>query len=154
MRKLLLAATLSLSTTLLQGQSPAVNHATGTFDVKVTPTGHDPEPTISSLAIDKQIHGDLEATTKGEMLAAGDQKAGLGGYVAIERVTGKLSGRIGSFALMHTGTMVPGQPYDLKIIVVPGSGTGDLSGIYGTFHLTIDGAGKHSYTFDYAFSTK
>ncbi|WP_263408284.1 DUF3224 domain-containing protein [Terriglobus tenax] len=151
MRKLLLLVALSLFPTFLQGQ--AMTHAKGSFDVNVAPTGHNPDASITSMSIDKNIHGDLEATTKGEMLSAGDPKAGTAGYVAMERVTGKLNGRVGSFALMHFATMSGGKQ-EMKIIVVPGSGTNDLSGIYGTFTITIDASGKHTYDFEYAFATK
>jgi hypothetical protein len=99
------------------------------------------------MSIDKQIHGGLEATTKGEMIAGGDLKTGNAGYVAMEVVTGVLDGRHGSFALQHAATMTGGAP-DLKVIVTPGSGTGELVGIAGTFTIIIE-SGKHSYAFDY-----
>jgi hypothetical protein len=124
--------------------------ANGTFEVKMNPLSDQVAPSIMTMSIDKQIHGDLEATTKGEMLSAGDPKAGAAGYVAIEQVTGKLGGKTGGFALMHFATMTPGSPNEMKVIVVPGSGSGELSGLYGTFTILIEG-GKHSYTFDYGF---
>src|SRR4051812_15030476 len=79
-------------------------HATGQFEVKLTPLSTD-EPTLGRLSIDKQFHGDLDATSKGEMLAAGTSVTGSAGYVALERVTGRLAGRTGSFVLQHSGTM-------------------------------------------------
>lgn len=146
----LILFTLFVSTLFAQSpKGPTMLHAKGTFEVKVAPTGHTPDPSINSLSIDKQIHGDLEATTKGEMLASGDPKSGNAGYVAIERVTGSLNGKSGSFALMHFGTMTAKLP-EMKVIVVPDSGTGDLTGISGTFDIVIDSAGKHSYILDYA----
>jgi len=129
---------------------PMTQHASGTFDVKVTPIAPDDTAggaAIGRYALDKQIHGDLEGTSKGEMLSAGDPKTGTAGAVAIEYVTGTLHGRSGSFALQHFSTMSGGK-YDMKIIVVPGSGTGELAGIEGTFTILIAG-GKHSYEFDY-----
>ena len=142
-----MAAVLAFTPT---AKAQKMNTARGTFEVRMAPTGHSPTPGIMSMSIDKQIHGDLEATTKGQMLSAGDPKAGNAGYVAMETVTGKLNGKSGSFALMHVGTMTPGKPPELNISVVPGSGTGDLKGIYGTFHLVIE-AGKHNYTLEYGF---
>ncbi|MBV8213272.1 MAG: DUF3224 domain-containing protein [Verrucomicrobia bacterium] len=124
--------------------------AKGTFEVKMSQVNNAVDPSIMTMSIDKQIHGDLEATTKGQMLSAGDPKAGAAGYVALEQVTGTLDGKTGNFALMHFATMTPGSPNEMKVIVVPGSGTGELSGIYGTFTILIEG-GKHSYTFDYGF---
>jgi hypothetical protein len=81
------------------------------------------------------------------MLAAGNPASGTAGYVAIEHVTGALNGRKGSFALQHFGTMEKGK-FDLKVLVVPGSGTGDLAGISGSMQIII-AAGKHSYVFEY-----
>jgi len=120
--------------------------ASGTFEVKLTPqaTG---EPTLGRMSIDKQFHGDLRGTSKGEMLAAMTDVTGSAGYVAMERVTGTLRGRSGTFALQHSGTMNRGAPR-LSITVVPDSGTGQLAGLAGT--MTIDIAdGKHSYELEY-----
>ena len=125
-------------------------HAAGTFDVKNTPIPSDESTggaAIGRLSLDKQFHGDLEAVSKGEMLGAGNPKSGTAGYVAMEHVTGTLNGRTGSFAMQHFGTMAAGK-LELKVIVVPGSGSGDLAGIDGTMTILISG-GKHSYQFDY-----
>ena len=125
-------------------------HAEGSFDVKVTPLLPDDATTgtaIGRYALDKHFHGDLEAASKGEMMAAGDQAKGTAGYVAIEQVTGTLQGHSGSFALQHIGTMNQGK-YQLSVAVVPGSGSGKLAGIAGTMTITII-SGKHSYAFEY-----
>jgi hypothetical protein len=125
--------------------------ASGPFDVKLSPQNSDEEPngsTLARLSIDKQFAGDLTATSKGEMLSAGTRVTGSAGYVAIERVTGTLDGRKGSFVLQHYAFMNRGTP-DLKIVVVPDSGTGDLTGISGTMNIVIAQGGKHSYEFDY-----
>jgi hypothetical protein len=124
--------------------------AEGTFDVKTILLAADEATggtTIGRYALVKQFHGDLQAQGKGEMLAAGDQAKGSAGYVAIEQVTGTLHSHTGSFALQHTGTM-DHTGYKLTITVVPGSGTGELAGIAGTFTITI-AEGKHSYHFEY-----
>ena len=123
------------------------HHARGTFTVKMLPLTPAPAEGISRLSIDKEIHGDLEATTKGEMFSACDPKSGVAGYVAIEVVTGTLGGRQGSFALQHSGTMDQGGR-KLSVIVVPGSGTGELKGISGTFDIQIAN-GQHSYDLEY-----
>lgn len=125
-------------------------HATGTFQVKLTPIPLDDkaaDPTLGRMSIDKQFHGDLEATSKGEMLSAGTSVKGSAGYVAIERVTGTLAGRSGAFALQHTGIMTRGAP-QLTITVVPDSGTGELAGLAGKMSIQI-ADGKHSYDFEY-----
>lgn len=128
-------------------------HAKGTFEVKVVPQS-EPEKgegaTLSRMSIDKQFHGDLEATSKGEMLSAMTGVKGSAGYVAIERVTGTLRGRSGSFVLQHNATMTRGTP-QLNIIVVPDSGTGQLTGITGNMKINIVN-GKHYYDFEYTLA--
>ena len=126
--------------------------ASGTFDVKVTPqTDDNPiEPSIGRMTIDKQYHGDLEGTGKGQMLTAGTEVQGSGVYVAIERVTGKLDGQSGSFTLQHGGTMTRGIP-QLVITVVPDSGAGDLVGLAGKMMINIVD-GKHFYEFEYTIT--
>ena len=124
--------------------------ATGTFDVKLAPlTAYNTseEASAGRMSLDKQFHGDLSATSKGEMLTAGTATKGSAGYVAIERVSGTLHGRTGGFSLQHSGTMTRGVP-QLTISVVPDSGTGQLSGIAGQMNIII-AAGKHTYEFDY-----
>lgn len=144
---------LSLALPLLAPQSatpreaPVMHHAHGTFTVDVHPLTPAPAEGLSRYSIDKQIHGDLEATSKGEMFGAGDYKSGSAGYVAIEWVTGTLAGKHGSFALLHLTTMDAGAP-NMKVIVAPGSGTGELKGISGTFTIRIEN-GQHFYDLDY-----
>lgn len=123
--------------------------ASGPFDVKVSPLPayNTEDASLARMSIDKQFKGDLEATSKGEMLSAGSVVKGSAGYVAIERVTGSLAGRTGTFVLQHSATMNRGVP-QLSITVVPDSATGDLIGLTGTMMINID-AGKHSYDFDY-----
>jgi hypothetical protein len=124
--------------------------ASGPFDVKLNPlpaynTSEDAK--LGRMSIDKQFHGDLEAASQGEMLSAMTDVKGSAGYVAIERVSGTLHGRSGSFVLQHNATMTRGVP-QLHIIVVPDSGSGELVGLSGTMRITI-ADGRHSYEFDY-----
>ena len=123
--------------------------ASGTFDVKLTQQSIDEDSgtTLGRYAMEKQFRGELDATSKGEMLSAGTETKGSAGYVAQERVSGTLAGRSGSFVLQHTGVMNRGAP-GLTITVVPDSGTGALAGITGTMNIIIE-AGKHSYELDY-----
>ena len=125
-------------------------HASGTFDVRLAPQSPAPgvEPAaLGRMSIDKRFHGDLEATSLGEMLSAGTGVPGSAGYVAIERVTGMLGGREGSFVLMHYGLMERGTP-SLRVSVVPDSGTGALEGIRGELTIRIE-QGRHEYGFEY-----
>ncbi|HEX5963764.1 MAG TPA: DUF3224 domain-containing protein [Gemmatimonadales bacterium] len=125
-------------------------HARGAFDVKLTPQAPDggaQDSALGRMTIHKQFRGDLEGTSRGQMLTAMTQVQGSAGYVAIEQVTGKLQGRNGTFALQHTGRMHRGAP-QLMITVVPDSGTGELAGLAGQMTITI-ADGKHSYDLEY-----
>jgi hypothetical protein len=126
-------------------------HATGPFDVRLAPLDlafKSEDNSIGRMSIDKQYHGGLEATSKGEMLYTGNSKTS-GGYVAIERVQGTLQGHQGSFILQHNATMTNGNP-QLNVIVVPGTGTGQLTGLTGSMNIIIAPDGKHSYDFTYS----
>jgi hypothetical protein len=135
----------------IQKEAVQMFHAKGTFEVKLTPQKPDNKEAESAnlgrMSSDKQFFGDLEATSKGEMLSAMTDVKGSAGYVALERVSGKLHGRSGTFVLQHSGTMTRGTP-ELSITVVPDSGTGELVGLAGAMAIKID-AGKHFYEFDY-----
>ncbi len=125
-------------------------NASGTFEVKLSPlTLHDStaDSSLGRLAIDKQFFGDLVATSLGEMLSAGTSVKGSAGYVAIERVTGTLHNRSGSFVLQHSATMTRGMP-QLMISVVPDSATDQLVGLSGSMTIKITD-GVHAYDFEY-----
>ena len=127
--------------------------ASGTFEVRLSPlpTYDNAEGSpLGRMSIDKQFHGDLRATSRGEMLTAGTGVKGSAGYVAIERISGTLHGRSGTFVLQHSGTMTRGAP-QLTITVVPDSGTGQLVGLAGTMVINI-ADGKHSYDFEYTLA--
>jgi len=128
--------------------------ATGPFTVKMTPIAWSESTTDHDLArflLEKELHGDLEATSTGQMLTAGTVEKGSAGYVAIEKVTGTLHGRKGSFILQHSATMNRGNP-TLSITVVPDSGTGELTGLAGDMNILRD-EGKHAYEFHYTLSS-
>lgn len=129
-----------------------MDHATGSFEVKLAPQKPDnPQAEAAALgrmSIDKQFEGDLEATSQGEMLSVLDRNLGSGGYAAMERVTGRLHGREGSFVLQHDATMNRGAA-KMDIFVVPDTGTGQLTGISGSMTISIEG-GKHLYDFEYS----
>jgi len=124
--------------------------ASGPFEVKLTPQQQEPAGDVSlgRMTIAKQFHGDLVATSTGQMLTAGTSVKGSAGYVAIEKVSGVLHGRSGTFVLQHTGTMTRGAP-QLAITVVPDSGTDQLVGLSGKMTINI-ADGKHSYEFEYS----
>ena len=122
-----------------------IKQANGTFDVKLTPQGA-ADAVVGRMSIAKTFHGSLDATSVGEMLAfmAAEKSAG---YVAMEKVSGTLDGRKGTFTLQHSGTMTRGAG-TLSVTVVPDSGTDELLGLSGKMGIEITG-GKHLYTFDY-----
>lgn len=125
-------------------------HAEGSFDVKVIPLTADEATTgtaIGRYGLAKHFHGGMEGSSKGEMMGAGNVQKGIAGYVAVEEFTGTLDGHKGSFALQHNSTMDSGK-FEMNIVAVPGSGTGELEGIAGTMKILIT-EGKHSYQFDY-----
>ena len=127
--------------------------ATGTFDVKLAPQAPDDksaDAAMGRMSIDKQLHGDLDGASKGQMLAAMTDVKGSAGYVALERVTGSLQGKSGTFMLQHSGTMTRGEP-QLSVAVVPDSGTGELVGLAGRMAIII-ADGEHSYEFEYTLA--
>ncbi len=124
-----------------------MHHAHGTFTVKMEPAAASPAEGLTTFTMQKQFEGNLAGTGQGEMISAGDYKTGSAGYVAIETVTGMLDGKHGSFALAQLATMDASGP-KMQVIVVPGSGTGELKGITGTFHINIEN-GRHFYKLDY-----
>jgi hypothetical protein len=121
--------------------------AKGEFEVSIVPQTDREVKGLNRMTIDKQFSGDLDAVTQGQMLSARTDILESAGYVAMERVEGKLHGRKGSFVLQHTGTMNRGKP-SLLVTVVPDSGTGELSGLTGTLSINIVN-GKHYYEFTY-----
>ncbi|MGH9837817.1 MAG: DUF3224 domain-containing protein [Blastocatellia bacterium] len=126
-------------------------HAGGTFEVKLTPQDDKSgDATLGRMTIDKQFHGDLEAVSKGQMLSAMTSVKDSAGYVALEKVSGTLHGRHGSFALQHSGTMTRGVP-ELTVTVVPDSGADQLAGLAGRMTIKI-ADGKHFYDFEYTLA--
>ena len=125
-------------------------NARGTFEVKVTPVAADAgdETGIGRLALDKKFVGDLEGTSRGQMLGFRSAVEGSAGYVAMEKVSGTLRGRSGTFLLQHIGTMTRGAP-EMSVSVVPDSGTGELVGISGKLNIII-ADGKHAYDLEYS----
>ena len=144
---ILFALMLAAPQAAAQPKEIPVHHAHGSFTVDVHPLTPAPAEGIGRFTINKTIRGDLEATTIGEMFTGGEPRQGVAGYVAIEVVTGTLGGKHGSFALQHFATMAGAGP-KMQVIVVPGSGSGELKGIEGVFTIRIE-SGQHFYDFDY-----
>jgi Protein of unknown function (DUF3224) len=155
---LIFALVVNVPTGLVQTQSqPKVkqekamttNRAKGTFEVKLSPQDEGTDAPVGRMTLDKQFQGDLIGTSKGQMLMASSSNVkGSAGYVAIEKVTGALNGRNGSFYLQHSGTMTRGVG-ELTITVIPDTGTDQLVGLRGKMNIII-ADGKHSYEFEYS----
>jgi hypothetical protein len=144
------AQTRTLVADQTQKGSTMMKHARGTFEVKLSPQTPDDKATDSAVGrylIEKQFHGDLEGTSRGQMLGASTAVETSKGYVAMEQVTATLDGRRGTFVLQHSGTMTRGA-LQLSVTVVPDSATGELVGLTGKMEIKIEG-GKHYYDFEY-----
>jgi hypothetical protein len=125
-----------------------VKTATGSFEVKMLPPTQPPSPEgFVRLSLDKTFQGALDGTSRVEMMATSDGSAPAGGYVALEKFTGKLDGRTGTFMMQHSGIMSPGQQ-EIRIVVSPGTGTGELAGITGSVQIRRDGK-QHFYRLQY-----
>jgi hypothetical protein len=136
-----------------------MKRASGSFEVNMQPLANAPflnedgsvDPLLGRFLLTKKFSGDLDARARGQMLSAGTPVKGSAGYVAIDQVTGSLDGRKGSFVLQHSGSMKRGVPAlsALSIMVVPDSGTDELTGLTGTLSINIV-EGKHFYDFLYS----
>lgn len=123
----------------------------GIFDVKLQPLDAYAKglegASLGRMSIDKTFFGELSAESKGEMLNAKSPNQGSAGYVAIEHVSGTLSGKKGTFVLQHYGTMSV-HKNQLILEVVPDTGTGELAGLSGKMAIRIED-GQHYYDFEY-----
>jgi hypothetical protein len=150
------AAVMSLAVSAAGQNEKHMVHATGSFEIKMTPA----EPTdfekandIARFTSEKTWHGDFEGVSHGEMITGSTASTGSMAYVAVERMTGKLNGRQGSFTFSHRASMMKGDAPsagELSVTVVPNSGTGELTGLAGSLMIHIDAQSKHTWTFDYS----
>jgi|SRR5689334_5725687 len=145
---LICALVLNVAGAFTQKQGKVMTKASGTFEVKLNPQDQGADMPVGRMQIDKEFKGDLAGTSKGQMLMASSSSVkDSAGYVAIEKVTGTLNGRRGSFYLQHNGVMTRGVG-ELTITVIPDSGTDQLVGLRGKMNIII-AEGKHSYEFEY-----
>lgn len=144
--------TAPMSTIQLKKETRVTTVAKGTFEVQVVPLSEGARKDAwapGRMSIDKQFTGDLEGTSQGEMQTAMTDVQGSAGYTAIERVSGKLHGREGTFLLQHFALMLRGVPGEWMVRVVPDSGTGQLKGLEGSLTITITGK-QHAYALAYS----
>ncbi len=131
-----------------------MKHASGSFEIKMMPVDVSEAGKaggIGRMTIEKTFHGGLEGTSQGEMLTGITPFSGSMAYVAIETVRGTVNGHRGTFVLSHNATMMKGDPASAvaNIVVVPGSGTAELTGLSGSLAIAETG-GQHTYDFTYA----
>ena len=134
-------------------QKGAIMHATGAFEVKITPEAQGAAPAggvpTARMGIAKTFSGGMTGTAVGTMLSAGTPSPGnAGAYVAVDQFSGTVDGRKGGFVLLHRGTMDKAGASDLAIVIAPDTGTGALTGIAGTFSIEMKD-GKHFYDLAY-----
>ncbi len=125
--------------------------ASGAFDVTILPPGAGqtaPSDGFVRLSLSKKFEGPLTGTSRVEMMATGDGTSPSGGYVALERFNGTLDGQAGGFVMQHSGVMSPGR-MEISVLISPGSGSGELSGIEGTLEIKKE-AKRHFYTLRYS----
>lgn len=126
--------------------------AKGQFDITMNdepPYDAVEEVTLGRVNAQKQYTGSLVATGQMQMLAARTPLKGSAGYSAVERISGALDGKQGSFIVVHAGVANRGKRSLLSITIVPDSGTGELRGISGKLDVQIID-GKHLYEIDYS----
>jgi hypothetical protein len=131
--------------------------ATTRADAKITVAKYEPAaydepsegPTLTRIHVEESFAGDITGDGVVEFLQAA-RPDGTASFVGIERVTGSVSGRSGSFLLQDAGTVEDGVVSG-DWFVVPGSGTGGLAGLRGTGGFRADLGQSADVTLDYWF---
>lgn len=144
---------LALAAFALIGAAPMTHHATGTFEVKITPEAQGAAPEggmpTARMALAKTFSGGMVGTAEGTMLSVGVPQPGhAAAYVAVDQFNGTVDGKAGGFLLLHRATMTKAGGGDMSVTIAPDSGTGSLAGIEGALKIEIVG-GKHHYDLSY-----
>lgn len=128
----------------------------GTFRVAAfDPTDVTVDPPITTglpiglARMEKVYSGDVAGRSATLFTAAFDQTSGQGTYLAMEAFEGSLDGRTGTFAYVHSATTAGSDRSHEFFLVVPGSGTGELSGIRGSGSMGVDDDGTHRVAFEW-----
>jgi hypothetical protein len=128
-------------------------HATGKIDVKTyAPTTYDQPtegPALVRIHVVEDFSGDIEGEGVAEFLqtARGEDEAS---FVGVERVSGRIGDRSGTFVLQDQGTL-KGTTVSGTWFVVPGSGTGELQGLHGEGGFEAQLGRQADITLDYWF---
>lgn len=93
------------------------------------PFDHTPSPLLAELRLRETFSGDIEgeSTVRALQVVRDDRSASM---VSVQRFRGKLAGRSGTFVLQGTEVVANGR-IKASWFVVPGSATGELSGLRG-----------------------
>lgn len=128
-------------------------HAAGTFEIESwdeQPYEEQDGTRLTRTRLTKTFSGDVEGESAAELLMAYGSEEGSAAYVGLERVTGSVHGRSGSFVLRHSAVMERGEGSS-SLDVVPDSGTGELRGLRGEASISVEPGGGHSFTLEYDF---
>jgi hypothetical protein len=123
---------------MTDNQTTTTPGATATATASITVSAWVPEPfdqptdgpSLVRIHVEETFTGEVEATGVATMLQVLSSD-GSASFCALERVTGTLAGRRGTFVLQDTGTLDVDGRVTGRWFVVPGSGTGDLVGLRG-----------------------
>jgi hypothetical protein len=103
---------------------------------------------LTQCSIRQVYHGDIEGESLNTMLMA-PAEGGSSTYVGLERITGTLGGKTGSFIIQYQGAYAGGNP-GFSGVIVAESGTGELHGLKGTASMAAKD-GKPTVTLEYDF---
>jgi len=126
-------------------QQEKIMSAKGKFEVNLEPQKDEDAP-AGRMIIKKTYSGDLIGFGVGQMISKRTD-GGSAVYYAIEEFAGKLNGKSGAFTLIHKGFMSK-ESQSLDVVILAGSGEGELKNIKGTMSIVQDG-GNHTYELNY-----
>lgn len=106
-------------------------------------------PKLTRAAVSKTLAGEIEGEGRVEYLMMYSLD-GSAAFVGLERVTGRIAGKAGTFVLQRTGIFLNGQAKEFYS-VVPGSGTGELTGLRGDGTTSVGHGMEHPFTLNYEF---
>ena len=119
------------------------------WDEKPDSEGKD-QPKLTRASVTKSYTGDIEGDAQVEYLMM-YRSDGSAAFVGLERVTGRIGDKAGTFVLQRTGVFESGQAKE-SYSVIPGSATGELRGLRGDGNTAVGHGMEHPFTLRYAFS--
>jgi len=104
-------------------------------------------PKLTRASVSKTYAGDIEGDGQVEYLML-YRSDGSATFVGLERVVGRVAGKGGSFVLERTGVFEAGEAKE-SYSVIPGSATGELSGLKGSGRSAVGHGMEHPFTLDF-----